>query len=126
MQVLQVDAGTAIKHMTGIIQTLSTIVFNGGGIVLILLILMRKGESGGLSSAFGGAGGSDLLGVRAQKQLDKLITYIAAFFIASAVMLNMPGIRNHGKQIIDDQKVEESTPKGTEETNKNSEKPEEK
>lgn len=107
--------------MTGIIQTVSTIVFNGGGIVLILLILIRKGESGGLSSAFGGAGGSDLLGVRAQKQLDKLITYVAAFFIASAVMLNMPNIRNHGKQIIDDKKVEESAPQGTQETNKSSE-----
>ncbi|BBM83561.1 preprotein translocase subunit SecG [Candidatus Uabimicrobium amorphum] len=108
--------------MTGIIQTLSTIVFNGGGIVLILLILIRKGESGGLSSAFGGAGGADLLGVRAQKQLDKLITYVAAFFIASAVLLNMPNIRNHGKEMIDNKDVKENTQQGTNEQNKSEEK----
>lgn len=99
----------------GIIQTLSAIVFNGGGIILILLILIRKGESGGLSSAFGGAGGGDILGVRAQKQLDKVITYIAVFFIAAAILLNTPAVRHHGKSNLlapkDGQKVEQ--PKDT-------------
>ncbi|WP_372366651.1 preprotein translocase subunit SecG [Candidatus Uabimicrobium sp. HlEnr_7] len=103
----------------GMIQTLSSIVFNGGGIILILLILIRKGESGGLSSAFGGAGGADLLGVRAQKQLDKLITYIAAFFIGSAILLNTPAVRHHGKQMIDNNEVKESTQQGTEEKTNN-------
>ena len=107
----------------GLIQTLSAIVFNGGGLVLILLILIRKGESGGLSSAFGGAGGADLLGVRAQKQLDKLITYVAVLFIASAVLLNMPAVRNHGKSVIDGgDAVKENVEKPGAEEKSNSEK----
>ena len=57
------------------------------GIVMIILIMLRKGESGGLSSAFGGAGDT-AFGVKSQKQLDKVITYVAIAFISAAILMN--------------------------------------
>ncbi len=59
------------------------------GVLLILLILARKSESGGLTSAFGGFGGSEALGVKATKQLDRIIAFMAMFFFLLAILLNV-------------------------------------
>lgn len=59
------------------------------GILLILLILARKSEGGGLTSAFGGAGGSEAFGVKATKQLDKVIAVMATMMFLLAILLNV-------------------------------------
>ncbi len=67
--------------------------FGLSGIILIVLVLMRKSEVGGLSSAFGGMGDT-AFGVKTQKQLDKVITYISIFFFVVAVLLNTSKFRH--------------------------------
>ncbi|HON45036.1 MAG: preprotein translocase subunit SecG [Planctomycetes bacterium] len=67
------------------------------GIVMIVLIMFRKGEVGGLSGAFGGLGGDTAFGVKAQKQLDKIITIIAVFFIVVAILMSTPRFRQYGR-----------------------------
>lgn len=64
---------------------------------MIVLILLRKGEVMGLSGAFGGAGGETAFGVKTQKQLDKVITYVSVVFIVSAILLSTPKFRQAGK-----------------------------
>lgn len=71
------------------------------GILLILLILARKSESGGLTSAFGGFGGSEALGVKATKQLDKVITVMATILFLLAVLLNMTRPTNSLSRYVD-------------------------
>lgn len=75
----------------GILQFLFLI----SGIILIFLIMLRKGEGGGLSGAFGGMGGDTAFGVKTQKQLDKIITYLAIVFVIVAIVLNTPKFRKH-------------------------------
>lgn len=62
-------------------------------LVMVGFILLRKGEGGGLSGAFAGIGGEATFGVKAAKQLDKLITYLAIFFLGLGLLLNLPRIR---------------------------------
>ncbi len=80
------------------------------GIILIFFVMIRKGDSGGLSGAFGGVGGDTAFGVKAQKHLDKVITYISAVFILCAIFLNLPVLRNHNKS----GDLEVNTPSGQE------------
>lgn len=75
-------------------DTLLQLVLILSAVLLILLIMIRKGDSGGLSGAFGGMGGDTAFGVKTQKQLDKVITYIAIVFIGSAIFLNTPNMRS--------------------------------
>lgn len=48
---------------------------------LILLVLIQKGKGGGLSGAFGGAGGSSAFGSRAGDQFTKFTLIIAGVWI---------------------------------------------
>lgn len=72
-----------------IVQTLFII----AGILMIILILLRKSDVAGLSSAFGGLGGDTAFGVKTQKQLDKIITYLSIFFLVTGLLLNSPKIK---------------------------------
>jgi len=70
------------------------------GILMVVLVLLRKGDMGGLSGAFGGLGGDTAFGVKTQKQLDKIITYVSIFFIVSAILLSTPKFRQAGKDAV--------------------------
>ena len=81
----------------GTLHSIIQALFVLSGIILVILILLRKSDVSGLSGAFGGVGGDTAFGVKTQKQLDKIITYISIFFMVSAVMLNMPALRVKGQ-----------------------------
>jgi preprotein translocase subunit SecG len=80
------------------------------GILLTILVMCRKGEVGGLSGAFGGLGGDTAFGVKAQKQLDKIITYIAILFLVIVILMNTPMFRNAGRNISVEGQQESSAP----------------
>jgi preprotein translocase subunit SecG len=48
---------------------------------LILLVLIQRGKGGGLSGAFGGAGGSSAFGSRAGDTFTRITIYAAAFWV---------------------------------------------
>jgi preprotein translocase subunit SecG len=51
------------------------------GLFLILLVLIQRGKGGGLSGAFGGAGGSSAFGSRAGDTFTRITIYVAAFWL---------------------------------------------
>ena len=63
---------------------------------LIVVIMLRQGETGGLSTAFGGSGDT-FLGARAAKAIDKVIIAAALVFVVFSVLLNLPTIIGLGK-----------------------------
>lgn len=75
-----------------IMKTIFLAAFILSGVVLVVLILLRKSDVGGLSGAFGGMGDA-AFGVKAQKGLDKIITWLAVAFVCSAIFLNLPIFR---------------------------------
>jgi preprotein translocase subunit SecG len=48
---------------------------------LILLVLIQRGKGGGLSGAFGGAGGSSAFGSRAGDTFTRITIYAASFWV---------------------------------------------
>jgi len=64
-------------------------------IFLILVVMVRQGETGGLSTAFGGAG-EVALGAKAQKTIDKVIIWAAGIFVVFSILLNLRFIVNLG------------------------------
>jgi preprotein translocase subunit SecG len=48
---------------------------------MILLVLIQRGKGGGLSGAFGGAGGSSAFGSRAGDTFTRITIYTAAFWV---------------------------------------------
>lgn len=72
------------------------IVFAFVTLLLLFFVLLRKGEGGGLSGAFAGIGGETAFGVKAAKQVDKIITWLAAIFLLLAVLLSIPAVRPGG------------------------------
>lgn len=51
------------------------------GMFLILLVLIQRGKGGGLSGAFGGAGGSSAFGSRAGDTFTRITIYVAAVWL---------------------------------------------
>lgn len=51
------------------------------GLFMILLILIQRGKGGGLSGAFGGAGGSSAFGSRAGDQFTRITLGAAGFWL---------------------------------------------
>jgi preprotein translocase subunit SecG len=51
------------------------------GLFLILLVLIQRGKGGGLSGAFGGAGGSSAFGSRAGDTFTRITIYVAAVWL---------------------------------------------
>lgn len=58
-------------------------------LILILLILIQKGRGGGLSGAFGGAGGNTAFGSKTGDVLTWATSIIFGIFIVLAVVLNV-------------------------------------
>lgn len=56
---------------------------------LIALVLIQKGRGGGLSSAFGGAGGSTAFGIKTGDVLTWTTAGVFLIFICLAVALNL-------------------------------------
>ncbi len=67
--------------------TLSALIFVA--IILILLILIQKGRGGGLSSAFGGSGGTTAFGAKTGDVLTWATAIIFGVFIVLAVALDL-------------------------------------
>jgi preprotein translocase subunit SecG len=57
--------------------------------IMILLVLIQKGRGGGLSSAFGGAGGNTAFGAKTGDVLTWATSIVFALFVALAVVLNL-------------------------------------
>jgi preprotein translocase subunit SecG len=57
--------------------------------ILILLVLIQKGRGGGLSSAFGGAGGNTAFGAKTGDVLTWATSVVFAIFIVLAIVLNL-------------------------------------
>lgn len=82
------------------------VLFLFSSLLLLGLVMLRKGEGGGLSGAFGAMGGESTFGVKAAKQVDKLIAWMAFIFLVLAIFLNHPSIR--GKERVEDGEATES------------------
>jgi preprotein translocase subunit SecG len=58
-------------------------------VILILLVLIQKGRGGGLSGAFGGAGGNTAFGSKTGDVLTWATSVVFAVFVLMAVILNL-------------------------------------
>ncbi len=58
-------------------------------VLLILIVLIQKGRGGGLSSAFGGAGGNTAFGSKTGDVLTWATSVIFGIFLLLAVILNL-------------------------------------
>lgn len=58
-------------------------------VVLILIVLIQKGRGGGLSSAFGGAGGNTAFGSKTGDVLTWATSIIFGIFLLLAIALNL-------------------------------------
>ena len=65
--------------------------------LLILIVLIQKGRGGGLSSAFGGAGGSTAFGSKTGDVLTWTTSVVFLVFLLLAVGLNL--IANHQQEV---------------------------
>jgi len=70
-------------------------------LILILLVLIQKGRGGGLSSAFGGAGGNTAFGSKTGDVLTWATSIVFGVFMLLAVGLNL--VANHQQQVINSQ-----------------------
>jgi preprotein translocase subunit SecG len=74
--------------MVALYYTLTTI-FLIVCIFLVLLVLIQKGRGGGLSGAFGGAGGNTAFGSKTGDVLTWVTSGTFVFFVLLAVILNL-------------------------------------
>lgn len=79
---------------------------------MILLILIQKGRGGGLSSAFGGAGGNTAFGSKTGDVLTWVTSIVFGLFLVLAVLLNlMANSRQHNAdQAAQNPAMTEATP----------------
>src|SRR5271166_6111268 len=66
--------------------------------ILILLVLIQKGRGGGLSSAFGGAGGNTAFGTKTGDVLTWATSVVFGVFLILAVVLNLVADKFGSKQ----------------------------
>src|SRR6267154_482719 len=72
--ILLADART---FWAGVVNILLLVI----GIFLILVVLIQRGKGGGLSGAFGGAGGSSAFGSRAGDLFTKITLVVAGIWL---------------------------------------------
>ena len=77
--------------MTNVIYTLLSLLFGFLCVFLILLILIQKGRGGGLSGAFGGAGGNTAFGTKTGDLLTWVTAGVFGAFLLLAVGLTWAG-----------------------------------
>jgi len=80
MLILPLAKVSFIMSVLGLIWVVSAV-------SLILLVLIQKGRGGGLSAAFGGAGGSSLLGTKTGDFLTWVTIGLVAVFLLLGVVL---------------------------------------
>ena len=73
----------AAGFWAGVINILLLIV----GIFLILVVLIQRGKGGGLSGAFGGAGGSSAFGSRAGDAFTRFTIIVAGIWVLLIMIL---------------------------------------
>ena len=71
------------------VAVLGRIVLTVLGVVLILLVLIQRGRGQGLAGAFGGTGGTSLLGTKAGSFIGKVTAWLAAIWMVLAIVLNI-------------------------------------
>lgn len=77
-------------------------------LILILLVLIQKGRGGGLSSAFGGAGGNTAFGSKTGDVLTWATSIVFGVFMLLAVGLNL--IANARQHQADQQNAARNLP----------------
>jgi preprotein translocase subunit SecG len=75
--------------MAGFLFYLTITLFILVCLILILLILIQKGRGGGLSGAFGGAGGNTAFGAKTGDVLTWATSVIFGVFVLLAISLNL-------------------------------------
>ena len=65
------------------------VVFTIMSIVLVIIVLLQKGRGGGLSAAFGGAGGQSAFGSKTGDYFTWVTVGVVAFFLLTAMVLTM-------------------------------------
>ena len=94
MALLAAEIPTWVPGLMNVILILSSL-------FLILLVLIQRGKGGGLSGAFGGAGGSSAFGSRAGDTFTRITIYAAAFwvlFIMITIRMTQPPARASAKE----------------------------
>lgn len=67
------------------------------GLFLILIVLIQRGKGGGLSGAFGGAGGSSAFGSRTADAFVKITLYLAAVWVL-VIMIHVKVVQYDTRQ----------------------------
>jgi preprotein translocase subunit SecG len=80
--------------------------------ILMFIILIQRGETGGLSSAFGGGGGETAFGVRADTAWKKATAIFAALFLGLSLLIGTLVRRESYGTVAAGTKVEEPAPPG--------------
>ena len=75
--------------MVGFLFYSNIVLFILVSLILILLILIQKGRGGGLSGAFGGAGGNTAFGAKTGDVLTWATSIIFGVFVLLAITLNL-------------------------------------
>lgn len=70
-------------------------------VILVLIILAQKGKGAGLGGAFGGAGGSSLLGTKTGDFFTWVTIIIAAFVLVLPIMLGIMANKSENIQPLD-------------------------
>ena len=65
------------------------VVFTIMSILLVIIVLLQKGRGGGLSAAFGGAGGQSAFGSKTGDYFTWVTVGVVAFFLITAMVLTM-------------------------------------
>ena len=81
------SAAVGLWAVAGWIPPVLNIVLLVAGALLIGLILIQKGKGGGLSGAFGGAGGSSAFGSRAGDTFTRITIWCAAIWLLLIMIL---------------------------------------
>jgi len=72
---------------------LLNVVVIGLALFLMLIVLIQRGKGGGLSGAFGGAGGSSAFGSRAGDAFTRITITIAAIWVL-LIMIQVKVVKN--------------------------------
>lgn len=65
------------------------VVFTIMSILLVIIVLLQKGRGGGLSAAFGGAGGQSAFGSKTGDYFTWVTVGVVGFFLITAMVLTM-------------------------------------
>lgn len=79
-------------------------------LLLIGIVLMQDSKGGGLAGAFGGSGGTELLGTSGQKQIAKVTTVISGVFVVLCIAIGLlKGLDERSSAVAADDPVPATT-----------------